>query len=149
MSERPFAWAEEGAAVHHVGFLVEDLAPIAALFGDALGLEVSEPEELDDLCLRVLWVQFGTVAFEFLLPTSAEIPAAERLRQRGAGLDHVAVCVDSVAAALDWCRERGLPLLDQVPRPGAKGTTIAFIDPGAVAGTRVELVESPTTTSTG
>jgi methylmalonyl-CoA/ethylmalonyl-CoA epimerase len=137
----PFATGEDGAQVDHVGVLVEDLAPIVALFGDLLGVEVSELEDLAALGLQVLWVQWGPVAFEFLAPADPDVPAAGRLRRRGPGLDHIAVRVDSVAASLDWCREHDLPLLDEAPRPGAKGTTVAFLDPEAAAGTRIELVE--------
>lgn len=147
---REFAWAKDGPEVHHVGFLVEDFDHVVALFGDQLGLEVSAPEELPDHGLRVLWVRWGDVDFEFIAPADPDVPAAGRLQRRGPGLDHIAVRVDSVAESLDWCRSHSLPLLDEVPRPGAKGSMVAFLDPDAVGGTRVELVEpAAKTTTTG
>jgi methylmalonyl-CoA/ethylmalonyl-CoA epimerase len=139
----PFGSAKKGAQVDHVGFLVEDLGPIGALFGGQFGMDVSESESLPALRLEILWVQWGTVAFEFIMPTAPDVPAASRLRQRGPGLDHIAVRVDSVADSLQWCRERGLPLLDEAPRPGAGGTMVAFLDPAATGGIRIELVELP------
>ncbi len=135
-----FAWAKDGPEVDHVGFLVEDFEQVGALLGGLLGMEMST-EELPDHGLRVLWVRCGDVDLEFLAPADPDIPAAARLRRRGPGLDHIAVVVDSVAESLDWCRSNDVPLLDQAPRPGAKGSTIAFLDPDGVGGTRVELVE--------
>jgi methylmalonyl-CoA epimerase len=139
----PFESAKDGAQVDHVGFLVEDLGPIGALFGGQFGMDVSESESLPALGLQILWVQWGTVALEFIMPIAPDVPAASRLRQRGPGVDHIAVRVDSVADSLQWCREHDLPLLDEVPRPGARGTMVAFLDPAAAGGTRIELVESP------
>jgi methylmalonyl-CoA/ethylmalonyl-CoA epimerase len=143
-----FAWAKDGPEVDHVGFLVESFEQIGDLFRDLLGMETNS-EELPDHALRVLWVRCGEVDFEFLAPTDPDIPAAARLRRRGPGLDHIAVEVDSVAESLKWCRSHGVPLLDETPRPGAKGSMVAFLDPDGVGGTRIELVEPANPASTG
>lgn len=141
MSGATYPWARAGAVVHHIGFLSDDFDAVAALYGEGLGLELSEPETLDAIGISLLWVQAGDTAFEFIRPDDPASPAAERLRLRGPGLDHVAFEVDSVADSLAWCREHGVPLLDQVPRPGAKGSRIAFLAPEGAAGARIELVE--------
>ena len=39
--------------------------------------------------------------------------------------------------------EQGAPVLDDVPRPGAHGTLVAFLHPRYLGGVLAELVEMP------
>ena len=56
-------------------------------------------------------------------------------------MHHVAYRVDDVAAALEALRADGVRLVDETPRPGSRGTTIAFVHPSAFRGVLVELVQ--------
>ena len=38
----------------------------------------------------------------------------------------------------------GSKAIDETPRPGSRGTTVAFIHPKGALGTLIELVEDPT-----
>lgn len=138
-----YPWAERGAAIDHVGILTDDLEAIAALFGDRLGLEVGALEPNEEIGLEFLWVRCGDVPLEFIRPLDPAGPAAARMRGRGPGVDHIAFAVDSVADSLAWCRERGIETADAAPRPGAKGSVIAFLAEAEAGGARVELVEHP------
>jgi methylmalonyl-CoA/ethylmalonyl-CoA epimerase len=138
-----YPWSESSPALDHVGILTDDFETIAALFGERLGLEVGAAEADHELGLEFLWVHCGDVPLEFIRPLDPKGPAAARLRDRGAGVDHIALVVDSVADSLAWCRERGVATADAAPRRGAKGTSIAFLDAAEAGGARVELVEHP------
>jgi methylmalonyl-CoA/ethylmalonyl-CoA epimerase len=138
-----YPWSESGAAIDHVGILTDDFEAIAALFGSRLGLDVGTPEIDHELGLEFLWVRCGEVPLEFIRAVDPDGPAAARLRARGAGVDHIALAVDSVADSLAWCRERGIETADAAPRHGAKGSVIAFLDVAEAGGARVELVEHP------
>jgi methylmalonyl-CoA/ethylmalonyl-CoA epimerase len=131
------------SGVDHIGVLTEDFGVVRSLFGDLLGLDVGDPVEDEELGLAFLWVELGGVRFEFIRPLDQRSTGAKRLRARGPGLDHVALRVADVGAALDQLREAGVETADQVPRAGAGGTRIAFLALDAAAGTRVELVEHP------
>jgi len=72
-----------------------------------------------------------------------ESPVGRFLERRGPGLHHVAYRVDSVADALSDLRANGVPLVDEEPRAGSRGTRIAFVHPRGVGGVLVELVEAP------
>jgi methylmalonyl-CoA/ethylmalonyl-CoA epimerase len=135
-----YPWSADGAAIDHVGVLTDDFEAVATLFG-RLGLEVGAPEADPELGLEFLWVDCGKVPLEFIRPLDPDGPAAARLRDHGAGVDHLAFVVDSVADSLAWCEEHGVATLDAVPRRGAKGTRIAFLDTAEAGGARVELVE--------
>jgi methylmalonyl-CoA epimerase len=70
-------------------------------------------------------------------------PVAAFLERRGEGLHHVGYRVDDCARALAVLRDRGDRLIDEVPRRGSRGTTIAFVHPKASFGTLIELVQEP------
>jgi len=63
-------------------------------------------------------------------------------RNKGkAGLHHLAFAVDDLAAALRELDALGVPLIDKVPRAGARGHLVGFLHPKATDGVLVELVQ--------
>jgi methylmalonyl-CoA epimerase len=127
----------------HVGVVVPDLAPVAALFGERLGLELRGPEEEPELGLAVLWVQAGDTTLEFVAPTRPDSRAAAAIERGEAGVHHVALAVDGLDGLLEQLGAAGVPIRDPVPRRGAHDTRVSFLDPSAAAGALVELVEEP------
>ena len=49
--------------------------------------------------------------------------------------------VDDCQAALDAMVAAGATPIDKAPRPGSRGTTVAFIHPKGSQGTLIELVQ--------
>jgi methylmalonyl-CoA epimerase len=66
---------------------------------------------------------------------------AKSLEKRGEGLHHIGYRVDDCAAALKAMVDAGATALDKAPRPGSRGTTVAFIHPKGSFGTLIELVQ--------
>jgi methylmalonyl-CoA/ethylmalonyl-CoA epimerase len=66
---------------------------------------------------------------------------AKAIEKRGEGLHHVGYRVDDCAAALESMRAAGAKLIDEEPRPGSRGTTVAFVHPKGSFGTLIELVQ--------
>jgi predicted enzyme related to lactoylglutathione lyase len=60
-------------------------------------------------------------------------------------MHHVGYRVDDCGAALDRVKGEGHRVIDEVPRPGSRGTTVAFVHPKGAFGTLIELVEEPAT----
>ncbi len=125
----------------HVGVVVEDLAPVAALFGERLGLEVRGPEDEPDLGLAVLWVRAGDTTLEFVAPTRPDSRAAQALERGEGGVHHVALDVTGLDGLLAELADAGVPIRDREPRQGAHGSRVSFLDPAAASGALVELVE--------
>jgi len=73
--------------------------------------------------------------------TGPDTPVGKFLERRGEGLHHVGYRVADVAAVLERLRSAGLPLVDEAPRPGSRGTTVAFVHPTGFRGVLVELVQ--------
>jgi methylmalonyl-CoA/ethylmalonyl-CoA epimerase len=86
-------------------------------------------------------VRLGASSIEVLEALDADSPVAMFLARRGPGLHHIAVEVDDIDAALAGLRARGVRLVDEQPRPGADGRSIAFVHPSASGGVLVELVQ--------
>lgn len=126
---------------HHVGILVADFDAVRRVLAGCLGFEARESEPDPQLGIEILWVDAGGVALEFIRPTDPDGRAAALLRDGRGGIHHVAFAVDDVDRALREVRDAGVATLDDVPRRGAHGSRIAFLDPAALEGALVELVQ--------
>jgi methylmalonyl-CoA epimerase len=132
----------------HVGIAVSDLDAALAFYRDALGLEIKESEEVASQRVRAHFLPVGQVAdgshvnLELLEATAPDSPIAKFIDKRGAGIHHITLRVPDVAAAIATLRGRGLRLIDEQPRPGAEGSTIAFVHPTATGGVLVELKQA-------
>ena len=73
--------------------------------------------------------------------TRPDSPIAKFLEKRGEGLHHVGYRVDNCAEALASMVEAGATPIDHEPRPGSRGTTVAFVHPKGNLGTLIELVQ--------
>jgi LAO/AO transport system kinase len=132
-----------GVLLDHIGIAVTDLGTAAAFYGDALGLEISEPHEVPTEHVRVRFVSVGGTALELLEATSEESAIARAIGRRGPGIHHITLRVDDIEAALRRLAAWGVRLVDQEPRPGAHGSRVAFIHPSAAGGVLIELKQAP------
>ena len=78
---------------------------------------------------------------QLLTPTRDDSPVAKYLANKGEGLHHVGYRVDDCAAALEAVKANGHRVIDEAPRPGSRGTTVAFVHPKTAFGTLIELVQ--------
>ena len=129
------------AQLDHVGIAVRDIDEALAFYRDALGLEVTTTEDVPSQRVRAHFVPAGKTALELLEATSAESPIARFTDQRGPGLHHITLRVANLDAVLAQLEQRGVTLIDRVPRPGAEGSRVAFVHPSSAHGVLVELKE--------
>ena len=78
---------------------------------------------------------------QLLTPTNDTSPVAKYLANKGEGLHHIGYRVDDCAAALEAVKASGGRVIDEAPRPGSRGTTVAFVHPKTSFGTLIELVQ--------
>ena len=127
------------AELDHVGIAVDDLDAALEFYAGALGLEVEASEDVPSQGVRAHFVRVGSAALELLEATAEESPVRRFVDRRGAGLHHVTLRVDDIAAALARLKARGVRLVDETPREGAEGALVAFVHPAAAHGVLVEL----------
>ena len=63
------------------------------------------------------------------------------LDKRGEGTHHIGYRVDDCQKALDSLVTAGGRAIDEKPRPGSRGPTVAFVHPKGSFGTLIELVQ--------
>ena len=127
--------------IDHVAIAVRDLDAAIAWYEEAFGATVEHREivESDGVAEALLRVADSYV--QLLTPTRDDSPVAKFLDRRGEGLHHVGYRVGNCAEALAAVRATGARVIDDAPRPGSRGTTVAFVHPGASFGTLIELVQ--------
>ena len=123
----------------HKGIAVDDLEKALEFYREGLGLNVELTENVSSQAVRAHFIEAGNAKLELLEATSAESPIARSIERRGVGLHHITFRVDDLNKALDYLRERGVQLIDDVPRDGAEGALVAFIHPRSTHGVLVEL----------
>ena len=123
----------------HIGIAVDDLEEALGFYREGLGLNVEMIENVPSQAVRAHFIETGKAKLELLEATSTESPIARSIERRGVGLHHITFRVDDLVEALDHLRERGVQLIDDVPRDGAEGALVAFIHPRSTHGVLVEL----------
>ena len=126
--------------VHHVGLVVRRLEDGLALWRDRFGLEVAKQATIEDQGVRAALLPIGNSEIELLEPIGADTGVGRFLAKRGEGLHHVCLESNDVAADLAAARTRGLPLIDERPRPGLAGQ-ICFLHPKGTRGALVEFAQ--------
>jgi methylmalonyl-CoA epimerase len=129
-------------ALSHVAIAVREADPLAATLVAALGATLGSEELLDDGALRVVFVHLGPVTLELLEPRSSDHTVAKFLDARGPGLHHVSLETSDLPTLLARSRAAGVRLIDESPRPGAHGSTVAFLHPKSLGGVLIELCQS-------
>jgi methylmalonyl-CoA/ethylmalonyl-CoA epimerase len=127
--------------IDHVGIAVEDLEASIAQYRRLLGIEPTHRERVEDQGVEEALFPVGTSFIQLLGSLGSDTPVGRWLSSRGPGIHHVAYRVPDVTAALDRMREAGATLIDETPRPGSRGTLIAFVHPRSMGGVLVELVQ--------
>jgi len=98
--------------------------------------EVVESDGVEEALLKV-----ADSYVQLLTPTRDDSPVAKYLASKGEGLHHIGYRVDDCGAALDSVKAHGGRVIDEAPRPGSRGTTVAFVHPKGAFGTLIELVQ--------
>lgn len=127
--------------IDHVAIAVRDLEAAIAYYRETYGVDVDHREVVESDGVEEALLKVADSYVQLLTPVDADSPVAKYLEKRGEGLHHVAYRVDSCADALARVKAEGHRVIDEAPRPGSRGTTVAFIHPKTAFGTLIELVE--------
>ena len=139
-SPRPLLLTE----IDHVGIAVQDLDAAVTYYRDVYGATVAHRERIESDGVEEALIAVADSFIQLLSPTRPDSPVARFLERRGEGLHHIGYRVEDCAVAVAAVRDGGGTLIDEVPRPGSRGTTVAFVHPKGAFGTLIELVQVPT-----
>ncbi len=126
--------------VDHIGIAVKSIEE-SLKFYELLGLKAQGTEEVAEQKVRVAFIPVGDSEIELLESTAPDGPIARFIEKNGEGIQHIALRVDDIKAALAELKAKGIRLIDEEPRYGAGGASIAFVHPKATGGILLELSE--------
>ncbi len=127
--------------IDHVAIAVNDLEGAIDYYERAFGATVEHREIVENDGVEEALLKVAESYIQLLTPTRPDSPVAKALEKRGEGLHHVGYRVDDCAEALAAVVAAGGKAIDQAPRPGSRGTTVAFVHPKGSYGTLIELVQ--------
>ena len=140
----------------HVGIACRDLRRAIDTYRETFGLGVLSLEENEEQGVREAMLAVGPDGFtgagpgwlgvgyiQLLEPLSPDTPVGRFIARRGEGIHHVGYGVANIEEALATVAGTGIRLVDERPRHGSMGASIAFLHPADLGGVLTELVQSP------
>jgi methylmalonyl-CoA epimerase len=129
------------APIDHVAIVVKDLDAAIELYTRTLGFAFVYREVVPDQGVEAVGVRTGDAVIELLRPLSEESPIAKFRGDAASKLHHTAYRVADLGAELARLKAAGVRLIDEEPRKGAHGNTIAFLHPKSTGGVLIELCQ--------
>jgi methylmalonyl-CoA/ethylmalonyl-CoA epimerase len=127
--------------VDHIGVAVKNISEAARFYTDILGIKMTGTETVADQKAKVSFLPVDDTNIELLESTEPDGPVAKFIESRGEGIHHIALNVENIEEALEYLKSKGVRLIDQKPRIGARGIRIAFVHPKETRGVLLELCQ--------
>ena len=127
--------------IDHIAIAVKDLEAAIAYYQNAFGATVDHREVVESDGVEEALLKVAESYIQLLTPTRPDSPVAKAIEKRGEGLHHIGYRVNNCADALAAMIAAGATAIDKAPRPGSRGTTVAFMHPKGSFGTLIELVQ--------
>jgi len=127
--------------IDHIAIAVKDLEAAIAYYQNAFGATVDRREVVESDGVEEALLKVAESYIQLLTPTRPDSPVAKAIEKRGEGLHHIGYRVNNCAEALAAMIAAGATAIDKAPRPGSRGTTVAFMHPKGSFGTLIELVQ--------
>ena len=127
--------------IDHIAIAVRDLEAAIEYYQKAFGATVDHREVVESDGVEEALLKVAESYIQLLTPTTPDSPVAKAIEKRGEGLHHIGYRVNDCAEALAAMIAAGATPIDKAPRPGSRGTTVAFLHPKGSFGTLIELVQ--------
>jgi methylmalonyl-CoA/ethylmalonyl-CoA epimerase len=136
--------ADMFVGLDHVGVAVKSLDEAVHIYRDVLGFKLEGIHVLKERKVKVAFFSTGgQTRIELVEPLGSDSPVAKFLATRGEGVQHIAVRVQDIEAALEELKKKGVALVDEKPVIGAEGARIGYVHPKSTRGVLLELSERP------
>jgi methylmalonyl-CoA/ethylmalonyl-CoA epimerase len=129
--------------IDHVGIACRSLEASIGFYETTFGLTVTSREVNDDQGVREAMLAFPEPGcyVQLLEPLDPDTPVGRFLARRGEGVHHIGYAVPDITSALAALGSTGVRLIDERPRHGSMGASIAFLHPADLGGVLTELVQ--------
>ncbi len=127
--------------IDHVAIAVADLEAAITYYEETFGCSVDHREVIEKDGVEEALLKVADSYVQLLTPIRDDSPVAKYLATKGEGIHHIGYRVSDCSEALERVKAAGHRVIDEVPRPGSRGTTVAFVHPKGAFGTLIELVQ--------
>ena len=127
--------------IDHIGIAVHSIDVALKFWEGARGVKCHGVEEVAEQKVKTAFLPIDDSEIELLEGTSEDSPVSKFIAKNGQGIQHIAIRVADIEAALAELKEKGVRLIDEKPRIGAGGAKIAFLHPKATGGVLLELCQ--------
>ena len=127
--------------IDHVGIAVRDLDAAVEWYERMFGASAVHRERIESDGVEEALIKVAGSYIQLLTPFTDSSPLAKFMERNGEGLHHVGYRVDDYASVLEDVKHEGARVVDEHPRTGSRGTTVAFLHPKTSFGTLIELVQ--------
>lgn len=141
MTDHTHATSGKLTDIDHVGIAVRDLDAIVDWYRQMFSAEVVHRERIESDGVDEALIKVADSYIQLLTPYTDTSPLAKYMEKNGEGLHHVGYRVGDCGEVLEHVKAQGARVVDEHPRTGSRGTTVAFLHPKTAFGTLIELVE--------
>lgn len=134
--------------IDHIAIVVKDLDATIALYTQTLGFRQIYRETITDQGIEAVGLEAGTSVIELLRPLDESSPIARFRGDADTKLHHTAYKTADIEGKLAELKAKGVRLIDEAPRAGAHGNSIAFLHPKSTGGVLIELCQRRHSSST-
>jgi len=127
--------------IDHVGIAVNDLDATVAWYQQMFGATVAHRERIESDGVDEALIKVADSYIQLLTPYTDSSPLAKYMEKNGEGIHHIGYRVADCDQVLEHVKAEGARVVDEHPRTGSRGTTVAFLHPKTAQGTLIELVE--------
>ena len=127
--------------IDHIAIAVHDLEAAIGWYRDVFGATVAHRETVEREGVEEALLKVAESYIQLTRATRPDSAVGKFLEKRGEGVHHIGYRVDDIEAALKALTDQGGQVVGEAPRPGSRGTTVAFVHPKSAFGTLIELVQ--------
>jgi methylmalonyl-CoA/ethylmalonyl-CoA epimerase len=127
--------------IEHIGIAVKSLETAIPIYEKLLKTPCYKTEEVESEGVRTAFFKVGETKIELLEATQPDSAIAKYIEKKGEGIHHIAFDVNNVQLTLNDLKGQGFELINQTPKDGADGKSIAFIHPKSTPGLLAEVCQ--------
>jgi methylmalonyl-CoA/ethylmalonyl-CoA epimerase len=132
--------------IDHVGIACVNLEERISFYESTFGFtvvsrEVDEGQGIREAMLELAGGPPGSPYLQLFEPLRPDSAVGRFIARRGEGMHHIGYGVTDITHAMAALDAGGLKVIDERPRHGSMGASIAFLHPSSVGGVLTELVQ--------
>ena len=127
--------------IEHIGIATDDLSKGKKFWNLILNIKHTHSEEVENQGTITDIYDTGNGKIELLLSKYPNSPIAKFIKNRGCGIHHICLKVDSIDGAIKELKENNVKLIGDTYSVGAEGHKVIFIHPSSTGGVLLELAQ--------